>query len=228
MLGRHRPGGELLRVRSQWPRWSFGIGAFLALAMAPSVVQPGLRPVDAVLPLDPEIEKIARFLERRAEGTIDPLLRRQVASVVVEEARLAALDPLFVLAVMEVESSFIPEAISSADAKGLLQLRDITLREIARHEELPKKAADEPQAVVHLRLGIRYLAMMQKKYADPHRALAAWNAGPVAVDRELAASGSVPERWLKFARRVEREHRQLRRLLEGDSLSQLDAAPRKG
>src|SRR5690606_40507953 len=67
------------------------------LALSPDVVQTHSKPIAAVLPLDPEVEKIARFLERRAAGTIDPLLRRHVAAVVVEEARLAGFDPLFVL-----------------------------------------------------------------------------------------------------------------------------------
>lgn len=216
-------------VRSRWTRWGFGAAVFCGLALSPSVVRTHSKPISAVLPLDPEVEKIARFLERRAAGTIDPLLRRQVAAVVVEEARIAGFDPLFVLAVMEVESSFIPEAVSVADAKGLLQLRDITLREISKHEALPPQAAAEPEDVVHLRLGIRYLAMMHRKYADSRRALAAWNAGPVAVDRELATSGTVPERWLNFARRVEREHENLLRILgASDPLARLEEGRREG
>lgn len=215
-------------MRSRWTGWVLGVAVFGTLALSPDVVQTHSKPIAAVLPLDPEVEKIARFLERRAAGTIDPLLRRHVAAVVVEEARLAGFDPLFVLAVMEVESSFIPEAVSVADAKGLLQLRDITIREISKHEALPAKAAEEPEAVVHLRLGIRYLAMMHRKYEDPQRALAAWNAGPVAVDRELATSGAVPERWLNFARRVEREHENLQRQLGVDPAAGLDETRRKG
>lgn len=201
-----------MNVRSKWPRRFVGTAVFASLAFLPTVVQSNHEPLVASLPLDPEVERIARFLERRAEGTIGPTLRRQVATVVVEEARHVGFDPLYVLAVMEVESSFIPEAVSVADARGLLQLRDITIREISKHEELPAKAADEPQMVVHLRLGIRYLAMMHRKYGDPSRALAAWNAGPVAVDRALASSGEVPQRWLNFARRVQREHRNLQQI----------------
>lgn len=217
-----------MKVRSIWPRRVVGAAVFASLALLPSVVQSNLEPLVASLPLDPEVERIARFLERRAEGTIDPTLRRQVASVVVEEARRVGFDPLFVLAVMEVESSFIPEAVSVADAKGLLQLRDITIREIAKHEELPAKAASEPQPVVHLRLGIRYLAMMHRKYGDSSRALAAWNAGPVAVDRALASSGEVPDRWLRFARRVHREHRNLRQAFGEGAPGVMDGWARRG
>jgi len=217
-----------LNIRSRWPRRIVGLAVFLSLALLPSVVRSNLEPLVGVVPLDPEVERIARFLERRAERTIDPQLRRQVASVVVEEARLAGLDPLYVLAVMEVESSFVPEAVSVANARGLLQLRDITIREISKHEELPAKAANEPEAIVHLRLGIRYLAMMHRKYGDPSRALAAWNAGPVAVDRALAASGEVPRRWLNFARKVQREHRNLQQIFGAEELEALDVQARRG
>ena len=112
---------------------------------------------------------------------------------------------------IEVESDFVPDAVSNASAKGLMQLRDVTVREIVKHEELPAKAALEAPEVVELRLGIRYLARMLRKFPDQARALAAWNAGPGAVGRELAATGEVPERWLAFARHVDREHRKLRR-----------------
>ncbi|MFO7156143.1 MAG: transglycosylase SLT domain-containing protein [Pseudomonadota bacterium] len=217
-----------MNIRSRWPRRIVGLAVFLSLALLPSVVRSNLEPLVGVVPLDPEVERIARFLERRAERTIDPQLRRQVASAVVEEARLAGLDPLYVLAVMEVESSFVPEAVSVANARGLLQLRDITIREISKHEELPAKAANEPEAIVHLRLGIRYLAMMHRKYGDPSRALAAWNAGPVAVDRALAASGEVPRRWLNFARKVQREHRNLQQIFGAEELEALDVQARRG
>lgn len=217
-----------MNIRSRWPRRIVGLAVFLSLALLPSVVRSNLEPLVGVVPLDPEVERIARFLERRAERTIDPQLRRQVASAVVEEARLAGLDPLYVLAVMEVESSFVPEAVSVANARGLLQLRDITIREISKHEELPAKAANEPEAIVHLRLGIRYLAMMHRKYGDPSRALAAWNAGPVAVDRALAASGEVPRRWLNFARKVQREHRNLQQIFGAEELEALDVQVRRG
>lgn len=206
-------------VRACWPRRLVGALAFVAVAALPQVLAPTQPSKVPSLSVDPEVERIARFLEQRAEETIDPSLRRQVATVVVEESRLAGFDPLFILAVMEVESSFIPGAVSVAQAKGLLQLRDITLREISKHEELPPHAADEPEDVIHLRLGIRYLARMQQRYPNLDRALAAWNAGPVAVDRELASNGVVPDRWLRFARKVKREHRQLQRLLGPEPLA---------
>jgi len=201
-----------MRVRARWPLRLIGIAVFGTVAAVPWSIMPSPRPpVPQHAAVDPDIERVARYLEWRAPASIDPLLRRQVSTAVVEEARLVGFDPLFILAVMEVESDFLPEAVSQANARGLLQLRAVTLREIARHEELPEKAALEPEAVVNLRLGIRYLALMRKRFRTTERALAAWNAGPGAVTKALTETGVVPDRWLAFARHVDREHRKLRR-----------------
>jgi len=206
-------------VRRRWPVRFAGILALALTAFAPLRVEPGVSKDLPRFALDPEVERIARYLEQRAPGSLEPSLRRQVAVAVTEESRLASLDPLLILAVMEVESDFIPDAVSNAKAKGLMQLRDVTVREIIKHEELPAKAALEAPEVVDVRLGIRYLARMLRKFPDQARALAAWNAGPGAVGRELAATGQVPDRWLAFARRVEREHRRLQvRFSKDDAL----------
>jgi len=206
-------------VRRRWPVRMAGLIALALTAFAPLRVEPGVSRELPRFALDPEVERIARYLEQRAPGSIEPELRRQVAVAITEESRLTSLDPLLVLAVIEVESDFVPDAVSNAKAKGLMQLRDVTIREIVKHEELPAKSALEAPEVVDVRLGIRYLAMMLRRFPDQDRALASWNAGPGAVRRELAATGQVPDRWLAFARRVDREHRRLQvRFSKDDTL----------
>lgn len=210
-----------MRVRRRWPIRIAGLLALGFVALSPLRLAPSVRRDLPRFALDPQVERITRYLGQRASGSLDAALRRQVAVAVTEESRLASLDPLLVLAVIEVESEFVPDAVSSASAKGLLQLRDITVREIVKHEELPAKSALEPEEVVSLRLGIRYLARMLQRFPDQARALAAWNAGPGAVGRELAATGAVPERWLAFAKRVDRQHRRLQARFEQDEAPRL-------
>jgi soluble lytic murein transglycosylase-like protein len=198
-----------LKVRSRWPLRLVGLAAFVLGGLAPLPLSSSLgRPVEGQI-LDPAIEEIARFLEWRAPEGIDPLLRRPIASAVVEEARAAELDPLYVLAVMEVESDFETDAVSNRNARGLMQVRSVVVKELERRNEAPDPA-NEPTAVVEVRHGVRYLASLEKKYRTRERALAAWNAGPGAVDKALAEEGEIPDRWLAFARKVLREHRRLR------------------
>jgi len=206
-----------MKVRARWQLRVVGAVVFAAAAFAPFAVDPGQRPTAVQVAVDADVERVARYLEWRAPVSLDPLLRRQVAVAVVEEARRAELDPLFVLAVMEVESDFVPDAVSNANARGLLQLRPITLREVERQEDLPEVDEAEPEVVRELRIGVRYLAMMERRFGSREQALAAWNAGPGAVRRALAEKGAIPERWLAFARNVEREHRRLRKRLGADA-----------
>lgn len=198
-----------MKVRARWPLPLLGLIVFGTAASIPLRIAPSPEMVVPTVAVDPDVERVARYLEWRAPVSIDPLLRRQVSAAVVEEARRVGFDPFYILAVMEVESDFVPEAVSSANARGLLQLRDVTIEEISRHEVLPAQAALEPETVVQLRFGIRYLARLEERFRDRTRALAAWNAGPAAVRKALRETGKVPERWLAFARNVEKEHRRI-------------------
>jgi soluble lytic murein transglycosylase-like protein len=96
----------------------------------------------------------------------------------------AARDTGFQLAMLvaaaEVESKFEPNAHSRADARGLLQV-------------LPSTAAsmrldpNDPESDVLA--GARYLKLLLERYQSTDAALAAYNAGPTAVDR---ADGMTP------------------------------------
>ncbi|MGH9627002.1 MAG: lytic transglycosylase domain-containing protein [Bryobacteraceae bacterium] len=86
--------------------------------------------------------------------------------------------PEFVRSVAAVESAFEPDAISPKGALGLMQLMPATAAELGVDPNDPAQNADG---------GVRYLRMLLQKYKDeqdPVRmALAAYNAGPGAVDR---------------------------------------------
>ncbi|WP_324669288.1 VanZ family protein [Geochorda subterranea] len=98
----------------------------------------------------------------------------------------AQVDPLLVWAVMREESAFAPEALSSADAHGLMQLLPSTGRWMADRLRLPWQGAESLwDPAVNVRLGSAYLGYLLQRYGDPRVAVAAYHAGPGRVDRWL-------------------------------------------
>jgi soluble lytic murein transglycosylase len=85
------------------------------------------------------------------------------------------LPPALVKAVIAAESSFDSAAISHKGAQGLMQLMPETAELLGVQNPL------EPSQ--NIRGGSRYLRAMMDRYGDMARALAAYNAGPTAVDR---------------------------------------------
>ena len=89
-------------------------------------------------------------------------------------------DPLWVMALIRVESRFAAHAQSSRGAVGLMQLLPSTAREIAPEVGLNHfKDEDLKDPDINLHLGFHYLAKLQHEFPDDEVAvLAAYNAGP--------------------------------------------------
>jgi hypothetical protein len=87
------------------------------------------------------------------------------------------VSPALAAAVIKVESGFKPKARSRMGARGLMQLLPSTARKVGVHEDIY-----EPEH--NIRGGVKYLKMMLDRYnGDQQLALAAYNAGPAAVDK---------------------------------------------
>ena len=100
----------------------------------------------------------------------------------VDPAERAALDPLFVAAVVREESSFDPRARSRVGARGLMQLMPDTARPMARERGLPFQDGnllEDPGA--NLEMGSAYMGRLIRDFGDPRLAVAAYNAGPRRV-----------------------------------------------
>jgi len=111
----------------------------------------------------------------------------------------AGIDRCLLLALMRRESFYDPDATSGARARGLLQLLPSTAARLAAElglEALQPEALHEP--ALNVRLGGRYVERLLARFDDPLPAAAAYNAGPAAVAKWLAARPGVGlDEWVE-------------------------------
>jgi soluble lytic murein transglycosylase-like protein len=114
-------------------------------------------------------------------STAERANREQIEQMIREVSARYRVDPALVRAVMQTESNWNMSAVSRKGALGLMQLNPGTAQQLGVNN-----AFDPHQ---NLDGGVRYLHMLLERYnGDLDRALAAYNAGPGAVDR----AGGIP------------------------------------
>lgn len=116
------------------------------------------------------------------------------------EAARNGLDPAWVAAQTRAESMFDPNARSSADARGLMQILPATGADVARRIGQPWGGANSLyDADTNIVLGTAYLSQLMDRYQRlPYKVIAAYNAGPNPVGRWRSARGHMdPDVWIE-------------------------------
>ena len=174
------------------------VALLLAARVEPLLPVPPPEVARAEVPAD--FATIDAVLARRAPD-LGLTLRRQIAVAISEEAERAKFDPLLILAIIDVESDFSEAAVSSAGARGMMQIEPVTLYFLAQRQGLKlsrEEVAADPALCV--RLGVRYLRTLQDTFGgNLDLALMAYNAGPTRIVQairahELDEYRSYPER----------------------------------
>jgi soluble lytic murein transglycosylase-like protein len=172
------------------------------LAIFTERVKEGPRPALSQPELEALLAKVAKSL--------DPSLRSKLAEAVLTESARAGYDPLFVLGLVSVESSFRLSASSERGASGLMQLMPSTFAWIsAREPDIGAEdyaAAEDP--VIDVRLAVRYIKWLEKRFHSRDEALMAYNAGPRRLS-DHKRSGEIPDILRDYPRRVYKEYRRL-------------------
>jgi soluble lytic murein transglycosylase-like protein len=101
--------------------------------------------------------------------------RTQYESLINAIATGHGMNPSVIRSIIEVESGFDPQAKSSKGAMGLMQLMPETAQELG--------VSDPWDPTENITGGTKYISWLLRKYnGDLSKALAAYNAGPNAVD----------------------------------------------
>lgn len=119
-----------------------------------------------------------------------------LSEVILREAKNNDLDPLLLEVVIKYESNFNPSAVSRSGAQGLMQLMPGTAAGLGVTDSF-----DPHQNVAG---GARYLATQLSRFGDLRKALAAYNAGPGAVE----TYGGIPpyEETQNYVARISNEY----------------------
>ncbi len=145
----------------------------------------------------PEGKGFGNALEK-ASTSDTSTLRGAIEQVIQKQALDQGMDPNLIRAVVQTESAFNPQAVSSAGARGLMQLMPGTANELGVLNSF------NPEQ--NIKGGTQYLKGLVNKYQSVPLALAAYNAGPGNVDRH----GGIPpyQETQQYVKRVMNLHQQ--------------------
>jgi soluble lytic murein transglycosylase len=126
-----------------------------------------------------------------------------VSKTILEESRRHALDPLLVVALINVESGFQLRAASADGARGLMQIQPFSAKAIAaqrrsvyqRDKHVIDGDPDLDNPIVNIKLGVFYLHSLRRDFSDLKVALAAYNQGPTQVKNLLVEEEDVPTEY---------------------------------
>jgi soluble lytic murein transglycosylase-like protein len=126
----------------------------------------------------------------------------EISEVILEESSGYGLDPMLVLAVIDVESKFQYEAVSPAGARGIMQIlpyvakslvQKIGLHQLSHSKSFRPEFLDDP--VLNIKLGVYYLHDLKKSFRNLTHALTAYNMGPTETKNRLENDLDIPEEY---------------------------------
>lgn len=115
---------------------------------------------------------------------------QKIAQAIIDESLKYEFDPVFVLSVIQNESSFNPAMLGKLDEIGLMQIRPATAEWIAQKFGLRfdgKKSLEDP--IQNIRIGTAYMDYLRGRF-DNHAQLyiSAYNMGKRNVDRNISSN----------------------------------------
>lgn len=135
---------------------------------------------------------LTQLIQRQADAAytkwaIQLIFPLQNWDLIQKISKLNNLDPILVISLIKQESAFQTDALSSTGASGLMQLMPAT----AIDTDPTIKRAELVFAEPNLKVGTKYLKSLLNRFqGNIALSLAAYNAGPAAVDRWVKSKGA--------------------------------------
>lgn len=124
---------------------------------------------------------------------------RPYASLIDNASKLTQVPADWILAIIRQESLFRKDAVSRADARGLMQMQPATAAAVAKRWHLPVPNRDRLfDPAVAVPLGAVYVRELLDRYGNQlDLCLAAYNAGPLSVARWLPRQSVDADIWIE-------------------------------
>jgi len=156
-----------------------------------------------------QLSNIRTAIELQQTG-MSTASRDRLAESIANTSGKHSLDPLLVLAVIQVESRFDHKAVSSAGAQGLMQVQPSVVTALVQQGKMLPTGKNIKDPRINVEVGVSYLAYLKDMFGDLKVALTAYNAGPSSVAKKIAAKEKLS---FDYAQRVLSARRELRQQL---------------
>jgi len=124
----------------------------------------------------PTSSKYKLYIKEKLKKSFSRISTKKYDDMIMKAHKKYGVEFSLIKAVIKVESDFNPEAVSKKGAKGLMQIMPDNFKSLA--------VKDPFNPYQNIMAGAFYLQQLLKRYEDKlHLALAAYNAGPEAVDK---------------------------------------------
>jgi membrane-bound lytic murein transglycosylase D len=155
-------------------------------------VQEEMKSVRSDLPLvsNDYVDGVITYLQNRGQGVMTNILKRSgLYEPIISKALREEGLPQDLIYLAAAESAFNPFAVSRAGAKGIWQLMLSRAREYGLKKDRWVDEREDP--VKSTRAALQHLKDLYQRFGDWYLAIAAYNCGPVSVQKAIEKTGYV-------------------------------------
>lgn len=124
---------------------------------------------------------ICLFINKIKQPILEKIYPMEYSDYVQKYSEEYEVDKYLIFAIIKAESNFEEDAVSTKDAKGLMQIMDSTAEDISEMIGF-NSDIDILDPEININFGTKYISTLIKKYGCIELALAAYNAGSGNVD----------------------------------------------